>query len=80
MLSPWERTPVPSKWKERWDLEAVWAAEKRKYLDPVGIRTVAVQPVASRYADWAIAAPSVQKDPNTFSNTGQQTAKFKQIK
>jgi hypothetical protein len=40
MLSLWERTPVPSKWKATWDLEPVWAVKKRKYLDPDGIRTV----------------------------------------
>ena len=53
-LYPWERYPVPIV------QEAGWAPEPARMnaenLAPTGIRSPTLQPVASRYTDYAIPA------------------------
>jgi hypothetical protein len=59
-LLPGKQPHVPIGQVTGWAPEPVWTLwSKDKSLAPVGNGTPAVPPVARRYADWTISAPSL---------------------
>jgi hypothetical protein len=58
------RPPLPIVQKAGWAPEKVWISAENLALPGFDPRTL--QPVASRYTDWAIPAPQNKGNPQNF--------------